>query len=153
MGFTETMTQRLQYADVLAYQTVNNGAAVSLGIDMSKVKRAIYVVNLHNTVAGTGTLDGRLQGSANSNFTGNTNITGTNFTQLTANNTATTVEIRSDQLVSFNSRYRYVRLSVTGATNAVTCSATGLGSDGIQSPASQYNLNTTYLTAGTVCNL
>lgn len=151
--YTETMKERLVYADVLNYQSVNNAAVTSLGIDMQDVKRAIYIINVWTTTAGTGTIDGRLQGSANSNFTGNTNITGTNFTQLTANNTGTTVEIRADQLASFVAGYRYVRLSLTGATNAVTVSAIGLGADSVQSPGSQHNLNTTFLTAGTVCNL
>lgn len=150
--FQETMTQALSYADVLNYQTVNNAAVTSLGIDMSKFKRALFIINLWNTVAGTGTLNARLQGSANSNFTGNTNLTGTNITALTANNTATTVEIRADQLTQINSTYRYVRLSLTGATNAITISMIGLGGESVQSPASQYNLNTTYLTAGTVAS-
>lgn len=149
----ETLTQKLAYADVMNYSSINNSTNTSLGIDMSKFKRAIWTVNLWTTTAGTGTVDGRLQGSANSNFTGNTNITGTNITQLTANNTGTTVEIRSDQLASFNSLYRYVRLHVTTATNACTVSAVGLGGDAAQSPASNANLNTTFLASQTVCSI
>ncbi len=147
------MTQRLAFADVVNYQTVTNASVTSLGIDFSKVTRAIWILSLWNTVAGTGTLDARLQGSANSNFTGNTNISGTNITQLTGNNTSTSVEIRSDQVASLNLNYRYVRLHMTGATNAVTCSGVGLGSDSIQAPANQQNLNTTFITAGVVCSL
>ncbi len=149
----ETMTQRLGVMDVLNYSSVNNTHVESLGIDMSQVTRAIWFLNVWTTTAGTGTIDARLQGSKNSNFTTNTNISGTNITQLTANNTMTSVEIRADQLASLSLNYRYVRLSVTGATQAVTCSGIGLGCDSIQSPASQYNLNTTFLTAGTVCSL
>lgn len=151
--YMETLTQGLAYLDVLDYQTVTNASVVSLGIDMRQVKRVLYIIHLYDTLDDTGTLNGRLQGSANSNFTGNTNITGTNFTALTVNNTSTTVEIRADQLAQFNSTYRYVRLSLTGAVQAVTLAAVGLGAEGIQEPASQYNLNTTYLTAGTVCSL
>lgn len=151
--FQQTMTEGLVYSDRLNYQTVNNASVSSLGVDMSKVKRLRYFINLWNTVAGTGTLDGRLQGSANSNFTGNTNITGTNLTQLTANNTSASVEIRSDQLVQFNSTYRYVRLHLTGATNAVTCDALGLGGESIQSPGSQHNLAAAYLASNTICSL
>ncbi len=149
----ETMTQRLAIMDVLNYSSINNASLTSLGIDMSRVTRAIWILSGWTSTAGTGTLDARLQGSANSNFTGNTNISGTNITQLTTNNTTTSVEIRSDQLASLNLNYRYVRLSVTGATNAFTASGIGLGCDSIQSPASQYSLNTTFVTPGTVCSL
>lgn len=151
--FYENLTQALAYADVLNYASLNNTTATSLGIDMSKFKRAIFFVNLWTTTAGTGTVDGRLQGSANSNFTGNTNITGTNITQLTANNTGTSVEIRADQLINFNSLYRYVRLHVTTATNACTASGIGLGGDAVQSPASNANLNSTFLATQTICSL
>ncbi len=149
----ETMTQRLAVMDVLNYASINNASVTSLGIDMSKVTRAIWYLQGWTSTAGTGTLDARLQGSANSNFTGNTNISGTNITQLTANNTLTSVEIRSDQLASLNLNYRYVRLSVTGATNLFTASGIGLGADAIQSPASQYSLNTSFVTAGVTCSL
>ncbi len=149
----ETLTQRLAIMDVFNYAAVTNQTITSLGIDMSKVTRAIWILSGWTSTAGTGTLDARLQGSANSNFTGNTNISGTNITQLTTNNTTTSVEIRSDQLASLNLNYRYVRLSVTGATNAFTASGVGLGCDSIQSPGSQFNLNTTFVTPGTVCSL
>ncbi len=149
----ETLTQRLAIADVLNYQSINNASVTSLGIDMSQVTRAIWILWGWTTTAGTGTLDARLQGSKNSNFTTNTNISGTNITQLTANNVGTTVELRSDQLASLSLNYRYVRLHVTGATNAFTASGHGIGTDSIQAPANQYNLNTTFLTVGTVCNL
>lgn len=151
--FTETVTQRMAYMDVLNTAAVNNTTATTLGIDMSKVKRVWYVIDFQSSVVGAGTLDARLQGSANSNFTGNTNITGTNITQMTTNNTRTTVEIRSDQLVAHNSTYRYVRLHLTTATQSVTCGAHGWGADAIQSPASQYNLNTTFFVPGTVCSI
>lgn len=160
MYFTETATQRLGIMDVLNSQTLTNASVTSLGIDMSKVKRALFIVSLASTVAGTGTLDGRLQGSNNSNFTGNTNISGTNLTQMTTNNTIETVEIRSDQLVQAtpaaqiaSAPYRYVRLQLTDAVNAATLSMIGLGLDAEQNPASQYNLSTTFVVAGVVCNL
>ena len=151
--FTETVKERLAIMDVLNNAAVNNTTAITLGIDMSKVKRAAYLVTFTSSVAGTGTLDGRLQGSFNSNFTGNTNITGTNLTQMTTNGTLQTVEIRSDQLVQINSTYRYVRLHLTGAVNSVTLGVIGFGTDSEQSPASQYNLNTTFVVAGVVCNI
>lgn len=153
MYYNETCKDRMGFADVLNYASQNNTTATSLGIDMSKFKRAIFIVSCWTTTAGTGTLDGRLQGSANANFTGNTNISGTNLTQLTANNTFTTTEIRADQLTQANSTYKYVRLHITTATNAVTCSAIGIGVDSVQNPGSQYNLNSTFLATQVVCTL
>lgn len=153
MYFTETMTQRLALVDVLNSQAVNNAAVTSLGVDMSRFKRIFYHVHLVSTVAGTGTLDGRLQGSANANFNPNTNITGTNITTLNTNGTSETVEIRADQLAQANNTYKYVRLQLTDAVNSATCLAFGWATDAEQNPASQYNLNTVYLTLGTVCNL
>jgi hypothetical protein len=151
--FSETMCQRLAVADVLNSQAINNTTATTLGVDMSKFKRVQYLVSLSSSVAGTGTLDGRLQGSANANFTGNTNITGTNMTQLTVNNTITRVEIRADQLAQANNAYRYVRLQLTGAVNSATASVIGLATDSEQNPASQYNLNSTFLAADVLCTL
>jgi hypothetical protein len=152
MSANETMSEGLAYTDTLNYQSVNNASVFTVGTDLSKFGRVRYFVRLHNTVAGTGTFDGRLQGSATSAFTVNSNVTGTNFS-LTGNNTMATVEIRADQLAGFVAGYRYVRLHGTGAVNAVTVSAEALAADAKSGPASQNNLNTTHLLTPVVCNL
>lgn len=152
--FVETLNQQLALIDVLNYQTINNATVYSMkAVDMSVVKRFQYVVGLAQTTAGTGTLALNLIGSANSNMTGNTNITGTN-TNLTANNTVARIEIRSDQLTQANSGYRYIKLQAIGATNAVTAFGIGQGGEAEQRPAgANYNLNTTFLVADTTCTL
>ena len=147
--YTEQLTQKLAYIDVINSQSVNNTSVSSLGVDMGRVKRLLYIITPTN-VGAAGTIDGRLQSSATSNFATAHNIANSNFTQLTANNVATTVEVRADQVVGGNAGDRYVRLNLTGGGNAVTVTAIGLGGDAEQCPASQYNLNTTYLTVGTV---
>ncbi len=153
MGYSEQLTQKLAYMDVVNSQAVTNASINSAqGIDMSKFKRVIYFVTLSSAGA-AGTLDGRLQSSASATFaSGVHNLTGTNLTQLVANNVCESVEIRADQVANQNAGDRYVRLNLTGGGNAVTVSAIGFGGDAIQEPGSQYNLNTTFLTAGVVCN-
>jgi hypothetical protein len=149
MAYTEQATQKLGYVDVINTGSVNNTTATSLGFDMSKAKRILYIITPSN-VGAAGTVDGRLQSAAASNFASPHNIANSNFTQLTANNVATTVEVRADQVVGNNAGDRYVRLHLTCGGNAVTVGAIGIATDSEQKPASQYNLNTTYLTAGTV---
>jgi hypothetical protein len=149
MSYTEQMTQKLSYCDVINSQSVNNTSVSSIGVDMSKFKRVLFIITPTN-VGAAGTVDGRLQSAAATSFASPHNIANSNFTQLTANNVATTVEVRADQVVGNTAGDRYVRLNLTGGGNAVTVGAIGLGSDSEQKPASQYNLNTTYLTVGTV---
>src|SRR4051812_26661776 len=129
--YTEQATQKLGYVDVLNTQSVNNTTASSLGFDLSKAKRILYVITPSN-VGAAGTVDGRLQSSATSNFSTAHNIANSNFTQLTANNVATTVEVRADQVVGGNAGDRYVRLNLTCGGNAVTVGAVGIATDSVQ---------------------
>ena len=153
MAFNENLTQALSYIDVINFNAANNTNLNSIGVDMSKFKRILYVVQ-NGGIGAAGTIDGRLQCSANSNFNTITNISGTNLTQITANNVAETVEVRADQVTNANANARYVRLQLTTGGNALTgVWATGIGSQSEQAPASQYNLNTTYLAVGVVCNI
>jgi hypothetical protein len=138
----EQLTQGLSVADFVPPQTVNNANLNSLGIDMSKFQRAIFYV-IGGSLGSAGTLDGRLQSAAASNFATPHNIASSNLTQITANNVAATLEIRADQLQSGD---RYVRLQLTGGGNALTVGILGLGAEAEYKPASNNNLNSTYLT-------
>jgi hypothetical protein len=149
MSWTEQLTQKLAYIDVINSQSVNNASISSIGVNMSKVKRLLYIITPTN-VGAAGTIDGRVQSSATSNFSTAHNVANSNFTTLNTNNVATTVEVRADQIVGNNAGDVYARLNLTGGGNAVTVWAVGIGGDSTQDPASQYNLNTTYLTVGTV---
>jgi hypothetical protein len=137
----EQLTQALAVADVINSQSVNNASVSSLGIDMSKYHRALFLIQC-GSLGAAGTVDGRLQSSAQANFNVAHNITNTNLTQITANNALATIEIRADQVQAGD---QYVRLNLTGGGNAVTVGALGLGGEANHKPASAANLNNTYL--------
>lgn len=155
--YSEQVTQRLALIDVINSQSVNNASVSSIGVDMSKFKRVLFVIQAASLGA-AGTLDGRLQSAAASNFATPHNISGTNLTQITTsttpgNNAVATIEVRADQVTNANSGDRYVRLNLTGGGNAITVGAIGLGADAEQSPASQYNLNNTYVSQTVVASI
>ena len=132
------------------YQTVTNTSASSIGINLANFKRVMFVI-FAPSLGAAGTLDGRLQSSANSNFNVVHNIANTNLTQiLTAstpgNNALATIEVRVDQVVQANANDQYVRLNLTGGGNAITVGAIGLGTSSPHKPDNLLNdLNNTYL--------
>ena len=152
MAYTAQFSEETTLVDKINYGTVTNASVNSLGVNMANVERVVYKIEAINMGA-AGTIDARLQGSAASNFSTVTNLTGTNITQMTTNNTTTWVEIRSDQLAQAKAGLQYVRLNLTGGGNAVTCIVYGEGKDCSQRPASAFNLNTSYLAQQLVCNI
>ena len=146
--YTEQMTQGLWVADQIVPSNASNSANAytSGGIDMSKVKRAIYYIQV-GAITGAGTVDAKLQTSANANFNVVHNLNGSNgaITQLTnaSPNTIVSLEVRSDQVEYLNPGDRYLRLAVTIGANSVIYGALGLGGEAIQKPASQYTNTTT----------
>jgi hypothetical protein len=144
--YTEQMTQKLSVIDVLNSQSVTNASVNStVGVDMQKFRRVMFVIQC-GSLGAAGTLDGRLQSSASSTFaSGVHNISGTNLTQITANNALATIEITADQVNFLNNGDRYVRLNLTGGGNAITIGALALATDGDQKPENKQDLNTTYL--------
>ncbi len=143
----EQMTQGLSVADVLNQQAVNNASVQSAGLDMSKFRRAMYIIQAASLGA-AGTLDGRLQSCFEANFaSGVHNVANSNLTQITTsttpgNNAIATIEVRDDELTAGD---RYLRLQLTGGGNAITVGAVGLGGEGDEKPANKNDLNTTYL--------
>jgi hypothetical protein len=143
----EQLTQGLSIADVLNSQSVNNTSVSSAGLDMSKFRRVMYIVQAASLGA-AGTLDGRLQSCSASNFaSGVHNISSTNLTQINTsttpgNNAVATIEIRDDQVQAGD---RYVRLQLTGGGNAITVGAIGLGGEGDFKPANLNDVSNTYL--------
>lgn len=151
--FTETLTQRQAIADVFnSATTSNNTVNSSQTIDMSKFKRAIYYAYISSVASGA--INFQLQSSAQSNFNVAHNIAGTLTANLNASNNSqwVSLEVRADQVVSANAADRYVRLSAQTNGNT-TFLALGLGSDSEQGPASQYNLNSTFIAAQAVSNV
>ena len=150
MPYSEQMTQALSIADVINLTNNNNTNTNSTGVDMSKFKRVMYIVEY---LSGAGSIDGRLQSSPNSNFNVVHNLTNTNLTTMvTSNAVLETVEVRSDQVTQQQSGDRYVRLQLTVSGGATNVAAVGLGGNSEQSPSSQYDLNNTFITGRVVCN-
>ena len=137
---------------MLNSQTITNASVQSTGIDMSKFKRAMWIV-FSSSLGAAGTLTGQLQSSPNSNFTNNHNISQSNLTTTAVNNGIFTVEVRADQVQGQNAGDRYVRLNLTGAVNAITAWALGLGAEAQQKPAGgNYDLNSTWVTQRVTVN-
>src|SRR5258707_560830 len=100
--FMEQMTEGLGIVDVINYAANNNTNTNSGGVSLAKGKRIRYFIFSTNGIGAAGLIDGRLQSSANSNFSPAHNITGTNLTQINANNIISTVEVRADQIQQQN---------------------------------------------------
>lgn len=135
MAFTEEMTQKIAIVDVINRVNNDNTNSNSIGVDMSRFRRILYIVQ---NSGGTGTINGRLQASANANFNVLTNITGSNLNATNTVNGLQTTEVRADQLPA---NTRYVRLQITGSAAAVNIAAIGLATDANYNPANQFNLN------------
>ena len=133
--FTEEMTAAIAIADVINRTNNDNTNTNSIGVDMSRFKRGMYIIV--NT-GGTGTINGRLQAALNANFNVLTNITGSNLNATNTNNGVQTVEVRADQL---SAGTKFVRLQLTGSVAAVNVQALGLFSESHYKPGSQFNLN------------
>jgi hypothetical protein len=148
--YTEELSKGLSIADVINSQSVNNASLSSAGIDMQKFRRIMFVVQAASLGA-VGTLDGRLQSCAQSNFaSGVHNITNSNLVQITTsttpgNNALASIEVRADQVATQNAGDRYVRLNLTGGGNAITVGAIGLGGEAVQKPGSANDLTNTNL--------
>lgn len=152
--YQETMTQGVPpMVQIVPANTALNANAVTTGaLDMSKFKRAKFVLQI-GAVTGSGTVDGQLQSSANSNFNVVHNITNSQLTQITSSgaNTIVTMEVRSDQVTQQNAGDRYVRAAVTVLVNSVVIGCIGYGGESIQKPGNQY-VNTSVVTQQVVVN-
>lgn len=149
----ETLTEQLAIVDYVPPVANAAGTVNSLGVDMSKFKRARFLIPI-GAITGAGTLDANLQSSANANFNVVANITNSNITQVTnaAPNTVQSMEVRADQVTQQSAGARYVRARVVTATNTIVYGIMALGGEPHQRPGSQFNLNSTYLGTGVVVN-
>jgi hypothetical protein len=130
--YTEQLTQALSVAAAPVHaQTLNNATLQTGGIDMSKFKRALFVVDVGATGAGF-SVTALLQESPDlsSWFT----LAGTTINAITAQSKVATLECRSDQLTSTR---RYLRCAVTeGNGQNVSVAVIPLGGEAVQKPGS-----------------
>ena len=137
--FTEQITERLGIAAPI-YPVILNSTNSNAGpIDMSKFKRAFFLLEI-GTVTGSGKITAVLQQGANSNLTGAANLSNTNasMANLNTSNRAYTFEVRNDQMTA-----QYLSLNVAETAGAnVTVSVSCWGDEALQKPGSKQNVNT-----------
>jgi hypothetical protein len=132
--YTEQLSQSLSIAAApIDPQSVAPGTIDTGGIDMSKFRRARFI--LHVGAFGTNaTVDMKLQESNASDFSsGVTDVAGAAITPLAAgggNNRLASIEVRAGQLSK-----RYVRARVTVGTAATILQCLPLGSEAVHEPA------------------
>jgi hypothetical protein len=134
--YTEQLTQALGFATEVDPQVMNNNAKTAGPVDMSKFKRALFVVNV-GAVTGGGALTMQLIEDTASNLGTATNLAGSN-TSLTAFSTANklvTFEVRADQMTK---RYLGLKITETGSQNVNVC-AIGVGGEAIEKPGNANN--------------
>jgi len=131
---TEQLSQGLSIAAAPIHPaSVSAGTADTGGVDLSKFRRALFVLNV-GAFGSSATVDMKLQESTdNSSFTDLAG-TGVALTQLVAaggNNRLATLEVRAGQLSK-----RYVRARVTVGTAATLLQCLALGAEAISKPGS-----------------
>src|SRR5262245_38951131 len=124
---TEHLTQALSVAAApVAPQTLNNATQKTGGVDMSKFRRALFVVAV-GSVAGGGSLTAKLQESADTTDGNFTDVAGGAASAVSTSTKVVTLEARADQL-SAGKRYLRAVLIETGSQNVV-CACVALGGE------------------------
>jgi hypothetical protein len=141
--YTEQLTQGLAQLDQIMPSNAAAGTTNSSGIDMSKNRRALYVLEL-GAMTASSTVNAVLQSSASSTFaSGVHNMTGGTVNLNTGNtNQVITFETSDEAVTNQNVGDRYVRLQVIVGTAAANYSVVGIGGEAEHKPASKQN-NTT----------
>jgi hypothetical protein len=135
---TEQLSQGLSIAAApIAPQTLNNSTQKTGGVDMSKFKRALFLVAVGSVTAG-GSLTARLQESVDTTDGNFSDVAGGAATAVTASTKIVTMEERADQL-SAGKRYLRVVLTET-ASHDVVCACVALGGEADQKPGSSQDV-------------
>jgi hypothetical protein len=134
--YSEQLTQALSFCTEVDPQVLNNSNKTAGGIDMSRFKRALFVVNV-GAVAGGGALTMQLVESVNANLSSPSNLAGSNVSQSGYNtaNSLVTFEARSDQMTK---RYLGLKVTETGSQNVNVC-VIGFGGEAVLKPGNSQN--------------
>src|SRR5262245_43672229 len=131
--FTEQMTQAITIANptLPAAQTASfNGT----NLDMTKVRRGLFLIAVGAVSGTTPTLDGKLQesvdGTTFTDFPGPVSIA-----QITTGNKVVTVEVRADQL-SAGRKFARLAFTIAGTSPSFTMAVIPLGGEAHYHPAS-----------------
>lgn len=134
--YTEQITQALGFCTEVDPQLVNNSNKTTGSIDMSKFRRALFVVNV-GSVAGGGQLTMQLIEDNAANLGTATNLAGNNVS-MTGFNTANrlvTFEVRAGQMTK---RYLGLKVTETGSQNVNVC-VIGFGAEAVEKPGNANN--------------
>jgi hypothetical protein len=134
--WTEQLSQGLSIAAANHPQTLNNSAATSGAVDMSKFRRILAVVDI-GAVTGGGSLTAKLQ-QATTSGGAYSDIPGATATAVTASSKVVTIELRADELTGANQFVKLV-MTETGSQNVV-CQGIILGGEAVEKPASAQDI-------------
>jgi hypothetical protein len=142
--YTEQLTQALAQVDQIMPSNAAAGTVNSTGIDMSKNRRALYVLEL-GAMTASSTVNAVLQSCSASSFASNVhNMTGGTVNLTTSNaNQVVTFETTDEGVQNQNAGDRYVRLQVIVGTAAANYAVVGVGGEANHKPASLQNNTTT----------
>jgi hypothetical protein len=134
--YTEQLTQALGFGAEIDAQIINNTNKTTGSIDMSRFKRALFIVSV-GAVAGGGGLTLQLIEDVQSSLATATNLAGNNTSMVgfaTANKLVT-FEVRSDQTTK---RYLGLKVTETGAQNVNIC-VISFGGEAVLKPGNSQN--------------
>jgi hypothetical protein len=142
--YTETLTQALGQLDQIQPSNTAASTVNSSGIDLSKNRRVLYVLEV-GAMGASSTVNAILQSSASSTFaSGVHNLTGGTVNLTTSNaNQVITFETTEEAVQNQNAGDKYVRLQVIVGTAASNIAVVGLGAEANHKPASNQNNTTT----------
>jgi hypothetical protein len=134
--FTEQLTQALGFCTEVDPQVINDTSKTAGGIDMSKFKRALFVVNV-GAVTGGGSLNFQLVEDTQASLATATNLAGNSVSQtgFTTANKLVSFEARADQMTK---RYLGLKVTETGVQNVNVC-VIGFGGEAIEKPGNANN--------------
>ena len=133
--YQEQITQAICFNSNPIHAAAQTASFTSGSVDLSKFKRAFFILDV-GAVSGTGpTFDAKLQESTdNSTFS---DLSGSNvgIAQITSANHTVTLEVRAGQLTK---RYARVAVTIGGTTPSFTCCVIPIGGEAVEKPG---NLN------------
>lgn len=120
---SQAMSERLALVGAIDPQTVSVGTANTDVVDMSKIRRVIFVVAA-GTLGASATLDFAVKGDTASGGSFSTTVTGKSITQLTKagsdDNKQVIVEVTAEEAAAQG--FRYLRgLLTIGTANSPAC--------------------------------
>lgn len=134
--YVEQLTQRIGLMAPVNPQTLNNSNRTAGGVDLSKFKRAIFIVEI-GAVTGGGSINLQLVEDTAIGLGSATNLAGNNvsMTGLTTSNKQYTLEVRADQITK---RFVGCKITETGSQNVVVA-VVAMGDEANAKPGNAQN--------------